>query len=172
MCVSIYNTHYISRHTFPEENHPAVVTLWLIMKHYLGWQCMSSPPPTASRQEVVLPSPTTLLPQRPSIECFLRPSTHLVGLATMPHNLGLAQWVRQKSGKFLSLRPPAKANSWPFGWEKGGPLGPVPVSWGRPETPPCPKDEANCLFWSLQPGGIFGQALARWQPWTELIFPF
>lgn len=87
------------------------------------------PHPWPLRQQVVLPVPTTLLPQRPSIECFLWPSTHLVGLATMPHNLGLTQWVRQYSGKFLSLHPPAKANSWPFGWEKGGSLGPVPASW-------------------------------------------
>lgn len=63
------------------------------------------PPHPWPLRQVVLPVPTTLLPQRPSIECFLWPSTHLVGLATMPHNLGLAQWVKQYSGKFLSLHP-------------------------------------------------------------------
>lgn len=42
------------------------------------------PHPWPLRQQVVLPVPTTLLPQRPRIECFLWPSTHLVGLATMP----------------------------------------------------------------------------------------
>lgn len=116
---------------------PLQVTLGIFPSH---------PPPL--RQQMILPAPTTLLPHRPSTECFLRPSTHLVGLATMPHNLGLAQWVRQNSGKFLSLHPPAKANSWPFWWEKEGSLGPVPASWETcGDKPPCPKDEANRSEW-------------------------